>query len=184
MFSYEEFKSSIRAEGLARQNRFYVDVSPPKSLVNEPITGDLRRILLRCKSVSVPGVSVSTSPERLVGEQVEKPYDRNFGPATMTFYMDQFFAGRTFFEQWIDSIQNSKTRTIGWYDDFVSREINVNVLDLNDQLKMTLTLHDAHPKMIGQMQLDNSDAGVMTFDVTFDYHYYTTKYAATDAKRQ
>jgi hypothetical protein len=58
------------------------------------------------------------------------------------------------------------------------------VLDLNDQLKMTLTLHDAHPKMIGQMQLDNSDAGVMTFDVTFDYHYYTTTYAATDEKRQ
>lgn len=179
MFSYEEFKSSIRAEGLARQNRFYVEVSPPNTLIGNPIVGDLRHVLLRCKSVNVPGVSLSSAQERIVGEQIEKPYDRNFGSASMTFYMDQFFTAREFFERWVDSIQNSKSRTIGWYDDFISREVNVNVLDLNDNVKMTMVLHDVHPKTLGPLQLDNSDTGVMTFDVTFDYHYYTTKYTAT-----
>lgn len=177
MFSYEQFRSSIKAEGLARQNRFYVEIAPPKTLQGTPLANSLRYVLLRCKSATVPGVSLVSSPERLVGEQVEKPYDRAYGSATLTFYMDQRFVGREFFERWVDSIQNSKSRTIAWYDDFISREINVKILDMNDKEKMTLVLHDAHPKMIGQLQLDNSDTGVMTFDVTFDYHYYTTKYA-------
>lgn len=180
MFSYEQFRSSIKAEGLARQNRFYVEIAPPRSLQGTALGNSLRYVLLRCKSVNVPGVSLSSAQERIVGEQVEKPYDRNFGSSTMTFYMDQKFVGREFFERWVESIQNSKTRTIGWYDDFISREIHVKVLDMKDQLKMTMTLHDAHPKMIGPLQLDNSDAGVMTFDITFDYHYYTTKYATED----
>ena len=54
------------------------------------------------------------------------------------------------------------------------------MLDMNDALKMTMVLHDAHPKTIGTLQLDNSDPGVMTFDVTFDYRYYTTKYSTED----
>ena len=180
MFSYEQFRSSIKAEGLARQNRFYVEIAPPKTMQGSALGNSLRYVLLRCKSVQVPGVSLASTPERIVGEQIEKPYDRHFGSATMMFYMDQKFIGREFFERWVDSIQNSKTRTIGWYDDFVSGEINVKVLDMNEALKMTMVLHDAHPKTIGTLQLDNSDPGVMTFDVTFDYRYYTTKYSTKD----
>lgn len=177
MFSYNQFKASIKSQGLARQNRFYIELTPPASMAGSPLANSLRFVLMRCKSVSMPGVSVSTTSERIVGEAVEKPYDRTFSPATMTFYMDQNFLAREFFETWVNTIQSSDTRHVGWYDDIVSREINIKILDLNDNVKHEVVLYDAMPKSLGAFNLDNSDNGVMTFDVTFDYHYYKNKYA-------
>lgn len=177
MFSYDEFKTKIKQDGLARQNRFYISIAPPS--LDDPdsaLFNDTRDIHLLCKGVTIPGVNIASTPTRLTGEMFEAPNDRTFGSATLTFYVDRKMYVRKFFDVWVNSIQNSGTRTFAWYSDFVSREIAVTVVDKQSEDTYTITLYDAFPKTIGALQLDQQQNDVMTLDVTFDYQYYITKF--------
>lgn len=171
MFSYEEFKGRVRGKGLSKQNRFYMMISPPPSIG----TTDLSTVLLLCQSVSVPGVSIASSPVRTTGETIEAAYDRTFGAANATFYVDADMKVRFFFDEWINSIQDPTTRIFAYPKEYKSPEIEIGVLRLDDNPSYTITLFDAFPKSIGNLSLSNDSNNLMTLDVSFDYKYYTTK---------
>lgn len=164
--SYTKFLARVRADGLARQNRFWVNIGAAPVLIGEDLT-------LLCKSVNVPGVSFSTAPVRTIGEVIEAPYDRNFSPATLTFYVDRQMIVRRIFDDWVEKIQNSYTRVFGWYNEFIAPQMEIYVDNRQDESIYKMTLYDAHPKSIGGLNLDQGANDIMTFDVTFDYRYYT-----------
>ena len=166
-FKLNEFISNVKNRGLAVQNRFWVMIPPPVIMAK-----DNREISVFCKSVTIPGVNIATSSERLTGEVSEIPYDRNFGMASMIFWNRADFDTRDYFERWIDGIQNPRTRILSYYNDYKS-DIQVTVLDKMDVPKYRVKLHSAHPKSVGALSLDNDTPGVMSFDVQFDYKYYT-----------
>lgn len=167
-FSYNEFKSKIKTDGLAKQNRFYINIAAPN------VPGDLRDVHLLCNSVNVPGVAFSTQPTRTTGEVHEAPYDRNFSGCTMTFYVDKQMKVRKFFDRWMDIIQDPETRSIGYREFFESPTVKIMVLKLDEQTSYTMDLHEVFPKSIGALNLSNENNNMMTLDVTFDYKYYTT----------
>ena len=166
-FKLNEFISNVKNRGVAVQNRFWIMMPQPTILDREN-----KEISMFCKSVSIPGVNIASSAERLTGEVSEIPYDRNFGAASMVFWNRADFDTRDYFERWVDGIQDPKTRILSYYNDFKS-DIQVNVLDKMDKLRYRVTLHSAHPKSIGGLVLDNETPGVMSFDVQFDYRHYT-----------
>lgn len=176
MFTFDDFRAKVRSDGLARQNRFYISISPP-NLNGETArlfsggSQELRDLHLLCKSVTIPGVTVTTAPVRYTGEQFEAPYDRAFGAATFTFYVDRKMIVRKFFEDWVYTIQDHQTRTLGWYKDFTAPSIVVYVCDRQSRAVYAHVLYDAHIKTVGNLQLDQSTNDVMTFDATIDYHY-------------
>lgn len=170
MFSYDQFKSQIAKEGLARQNRFEVLISPPAFL---PV--ETNKISLYCQSVSIPGVSVSSDPVRIMGEVVEVPYDRAFTGATMVFYVDTRMDVRKYFDDWVNTIQDTDRRTFKYPNDYKSKEVTVSVLRLDNTPVYNIKLFDVFPKSIGGLSLSNDTQGVMTLDVSFDYKYYKTE---------
>lgn len=170
MFSYQEFIGNIKKSGVARQNRFEVMISPPAILD----ATDIQTVLLMCKSVSVPGVTISSTPVRTTGETIEAAYDRTFGAASLTFYVDTDMKIRYFFDEWINSIQSPTTRIFSYPKEYKSPQIEINVLRLDDSPSYTITLFDAFPKSIGDLSLSGDDNNIMTLNVTFDYRYYTT----------
>ena len=180
MFTYSDFVSFVKTDGLSRQNRFYITISPfkntgPSAALFGVGSGDAKRNLhMLCKSVNLPGVNVATSQVRYTGEVIEVPYDRTFGALTMTFYVDRQMIVRKFFEDWINSIQNTKTRSMGYYDEYVSKTVIITVVDKQDNTTFDFILYDVHPKSIGNLSLDQGNNDVMTLDVEFDYHYYET----------
>ena len=176
MFTFDDFRTKVRSDGLARQNRFYISISPPNldgetARLFSGSSQELRDLHLLCKSVSIPGVTVATAPVRYTGEQFEAPYDRTFGAATFTFYVDRKMLVRKFFEDWVFTIQNHQTRALGWYKDFTAPSIVVYVCDRQSRAVYAHVLYDAHIKTVGNLQVDQSTNDVMTFDATIDYHY-------------
>lgn len=171
MFSYEEFRGRVRRGGLSKQNRFHMLIAPPPILD----TSDLGTVLLLCQSVSVPGVSLSTAPVRTTGEQIEAAYDRTFSAANATFYVDADMRVRYFFDEWINKIQNPTNRIFAYPQEYKSPEIEISVLKLDDTPSYAITLFDAFPKSVGQLQLSGDNNNLMTLDVSFDFKYYTTK---------
>lgn len=177
MFSYKEFVSKVKADGIARQNRFFIQISLPSL---NGASADLfsssdynfKKLHAFCKGVTVQGVNVATVSHRDVGETFEVPYDRNFSPATFTFYMDRNMYIRKFFEDWVNFIQDPSSRQLSYYKEFVSPEVIVCILDKNDRVNYMVVLYDVFPKTIGALSLDQGANDIMTFDVTLDYHYH------------
>jgi hypothetical protein len=179
MFNYDEFKSAIKQDGLAKQNRFYIELAMPALSGESAILfGDAgannRNLHMFCKSVNLPGVNVTTVSQRETGETFEIPYDRNFSGVTLSFYVDRNLYVRKFFDDWVNSIQNPETRVMGYYKDFVSSALTICVLDKQDRVNYIVVLYDVHPKQVGTLSLDQGSNETMTLDVTLEYHYYRT----------
>ncbi len=183
-FSYSEFVSQVKGGyGTINQNRFYVTMGLPKFTASSPSVRTMfselvqrRMVHMLCKGVNIPSVSVASTEVRTTGEVINAPYDRNFAPATFTFYVDRRMLVRYYFDEWLNSIQNPSTRNIGWYSDFVVPEIKIHVLTKSEVPTVyTMTLYEAYPKSISNLSLDHANNDLMTLDVTFDFHYYTAE---------
>ena len=171
MFSYEKFKSTIKDKGVARNNRFNVNIALPPALSS---SYDTFSIMLLWTSVNLTGVNVASEAVKLFGESVEVPYDRNFAGVSFTFVVTTDMKERKLFDDWIDFIQNPTSRTFTYMDEFKASEVKIEVLGLDDKSRYTITLYDAFPKTIGALSLSSEDNGAMTFNVDMDYRYYMT----------
>ena len=169
-YSIQEFTSFVKSDGLGRQNRFAIQMDLP---TNIKISGKMIDYELLCRSVSVGGVNVATQQYRTTGEMTNVPYDRTFSGATFTFVADQNMIVRDIFERWVDLIQDKKSRILGYYND-IARDITVMVLNRMNNHVYSITLHEAFPKTIGDLSVDNASNDLMTIPITFEYKYYST----------
>lgn len=176
---YSEFREYVKRDGLARQNRFFVNITVPAisgSVAALFSQNAVREVELLTRSVSIPGVNVATGDVRTTGEIINAPYDRNFGGAQFVFYVDRQMIVRKFFDDWISAIQNPDTRTMGWYDQFTSPQITVNVVPRNGNGSVyKIHMYECFPKTQGELTLDQGNNETMLLNVSMEYRYYKTE---------
>jgi len=160
----KDFIGEIKTKGIARNNRFTVDFSPPGAS-NE----DKRRLLLFCEKASLPGINFSTTSNRTYGETREVVYDRIFDPVTLTFHVDRKMMVKDVFDEWAKKIVNPINRNVGWYKDYTTT-LSIRIQDLEDKVTYLCLLDEAYPKSIGAIGLDaGNNQETMRLDVTFQY---------------
>lgn len=161
-----EFITQVKKRGLARSNRFSTIIPFP---VGNSKVGNLS--MLFCESASLPGISLSTTPQRINGESRELPYERIFDPVQLTFYVDADMTIKGAWDSWMDLIVNPYSRNIGYYRDYV-KDILINVHTVDDDKPYSITLYEAYPKAIGAIQLDNNNKDIIKLSVTLSYKYW------------
>lgn len=167
-----QFINEVKNRGLARVNRYEVVIVFPTA------PGTVRVANLFCDAVTLPGANISTTPARVFGETREMPYEKIYDPVTMSFYIDSDLEIKKAFEEWMEMIFNTKTRTLGYYRDY-TRPVEIYVKGLSDESPYKLTLHEAYPKTINSIQLDANGKEVMKMTLTMQYKYWVS--TATDA---
>jgi hypothetical protein len=171
----KDFIAEIKTKGIARINRFTVDLSPPRALQE-----NTKRMLLFCEKASLPGVNFATTANRSYGETREVVYDRMFEPVTLSFHVDRNMTVKSVFDEWMNYIVNPSDRTIGWYNDYVT-PMTIRIQDLEDKTTYLVQLMEAYPKTINAVSLDaGSNNDTMRLDVTFQYKYWVATPIATD----
>jgi hypothetical protein len=174
-----DFKSSVSgSNGLARANRFSVVMQMPAGIVSAGVT-PFSNLLLFCDQATLPGLTVNTTPVRTFGEVRETPTEFMFEPVTLSFYVDQNMLIRGWFNNWIKYIQNGDTRTFKYYDDFICKQMQINVQDSVDQTRHQVHLYEVWPKSVGAIQLDYASKDIMKMSVTLQYKYW--KYVSIPA---
>ncbi len=171
----KDFIAEIKTKGIARTNRFTVDLTPPKALGE-----NVKRMLLFCEKASLPGINIATAQARSYGELREMPYERLFDPIQLTFHVDRNMTIKTIFDEWMAYIVNPSDRTLGYYSNYVT-PMTVRIQDLEDKTTYLVQLYEAYPKSIGTISLDagqNNDT--MRLDVTFNYKYWVATPISTD----
>lgn len=172
MAKLNEFIAQVKNIGMARTNRYTVMLTPPN---NEWMAeyGDLRDMLLFCDQVQVPGVNLATVQNRTFGEFREVPYEKLYGDIQLNFYVDTGMYVKGFFDAWMNSIQNPVTRNFSYYKSYTT-QMTIDIEDLNDETRYSVTAYECYPKTVSPIQLDYASKEVMKLQVTMQYKYWTS----------
>lgn len=161
--------------GLARTNRFSVLVTPPdyvmSQLLNNGNSSVLESLLMFCDSLQLPGVGINTAQTRTFGEVREMPYETNYEPITISFYVDNNFLVKQMFDAWVLGIQDWNTRKFKYYNQY-AKDITIYVQDVEDNGKYAVRLFEAYPKSVSAISMSYESKELMKINVTLVYKYW------------
>jgi len=184
----DNLKSTIAKKGgLAPANRFNVMFAPPdvsllnldiQNIIGSVISGnfsvgnlinDPRDISLLCKSVSLPGRTLSTFEHDHDRQQNKYPYTFIDEDVSMTFHLTNDYYMRNMLEQWQSGIFNSNSYVTGFKKDY-SVDVIIQQLNQKNIPVYGVKLEKAWPVSYDSVTLDNSQADAVTeMSVTFAY---------------
>src|SRR5574338_651669 len=164
--SLDKFISQIKNESVAMQSLYRVDFTLPKvfggrsvlsrvySKLDSSFYEQLEPLSLLCKTTQFPGVSVGTAPIHTYSVDKSYAYSRDT-PETIpfTFYVDQSFAVKNFFDRLVDSINSLRSFHVAYYYDYIT-DVRITQLDRAGNDVYTIVLRDAFPKIVTPMPLD------------------------------
>lgn len=164
-----DFISYVKTKGLAKTSHFGVFFTPIGSGTSS--NSNINSLLLLCSQANLPGINIATTPGRIYGETFEFGYEKNYSQVTMNFYVDSKFEVKKLFDSWAKEIYDPKTRTWGFYKDYTTT-VDIFAHNMEHKVVYKVTLHEAYPKTIQDIQLDYMGTGLMNLQVTFAYKYF------------
>lgn len=173
-----EFISKVKSTGLAKTNRYRVTIATP--IVMTSLMNSGRLITLFCESTSLPGQVISTTEQRIMGETREFPYSKFYDNITLSFYIDNNFEVKGFFDNWLNSVSNTQNKITSYYKDYIAPAVLIEVLPMDSEISTySITLHEAYPKGISPIQLSADSRDIAKIGVSLNYKYYTTSHVAS-----
>jgi hypothetical protein len=163
--SIADFKSSFRKD-LARVNRFDVFIPIPFGLF--PFIGETRSLALRCENAQLPGRNLSTASAKIYGVTEEYPYASTFDDVSLTFIVTEDMRQKNLFDSWLNYINPTSTYNVKYKKQYAV-PILINQYDLQNKLSLSVSLLDAYPKAVNQMDLDWASDNMHKVTVTFAY---------------
>jgi hypothetical protein len=169
--------------GLARTNRYKIVLTSPASI---DVTGIMpnQQLGLMCEQVQLPALSLNTAPIRIFGEVRETPYEFNYEPINMSFYVDNNMGVKIFFDKWIQSIQNKDTRSFAYYSDYICKHLDIYVQDTMDNDRYLVRLYEAYPKSVGAIQMSYESKDIMKLTVQMMFKYWRASDRRTNIPTQ
>jgi len=167
--SISTFMSSFTTE-LARPNRFDVKLPLIQTLT---MPAGLKQYL-RCENANLPSRTFATTEQKFGSNPIEKyPYQVTYNDVDMTFIVSGDMSEKKYFDAWHEMIMPSSTFTPS-YKNTYSGNIEITQYDLLNNPSYTVTLIDAYPIVVNQLDLDWSSDGYHKLTVVFAYTYWST----------
>ena len=182
-FNIQEFNSTISRHGLAKDNLFMVNITPPRSMLGaEGIVPDLRFF---CRSVTLPEFDVATTDYQVqgFGATTRRPTTMTFPVLPTVFMVDSNFGVLKFFHRWMQLQVNYDTSggpmsavdgqlpyELGYKSDYASTVEVIVYSYASESITYRYTLSGAYPIQVGNITEAWANAGeVMTLPVGFTY---------------
>lgn len=152
--------------GVARLNRYRV-IMPTLFIGGDAITLDVL-----CRSVTIPGRTITTQQRRVNMKIVEVPNGYINTPVDMIFTETNAFTVSRYLDMWMGRIVNPDTYEVE-YRDNIMRDIIVMSTDLNGIPQYITILRNAYPKVKTQIDLsDSAENTAAEVRVQFEYEDY------------
>jgi len=176
-------------DGYAVPNRFECLILPPLyvsatkrfghpaiTFHSEPSHNEARAVSLRCESTTMPGRNLAAVDDTNVyGPTREIVNGVTYaGDVEMLFQASSGLKERVFFEEWQKKAFSEETWDVGYHDDYVS-EVQIYLLDKQNQRRYGIRLHEAWPKTIGAVALNQAPSSeIIKIPVTFSFRWWET----------
>jgi hypothetical protein len=163
--SIADFKASFNTD-LARPSRFDVNVPIPIGLLPYREIG--RTLKMRCENAELPGRSISTTSMKIYGVEEKFPYQTAYNDISLTFIVGDDMSEKKFFDAWLNWINPTINYNLQYKADYAV-PLTVNQYDVKNQLSYSVTMLDAFPIAMNQLDLDWSSDGHHKLTITFAY---------------
>lgn len=168
MSTISEFKSSFRGD-LARTNRFDVDIPIPLTLI--PYVKTARTLKYRCEVANLPGKNLSTMDQKTYGPVEKFPYLTTYNDIDLTFIVDEDMSQKFLFDGWLNFINPTYNNNMRYKENYATT-ITINQYDTSNEKTYSVSLIDAYPISMNQLDLDWNGDGYHKLSVTFAYTYW------------
>ena len=167
-FKLNDFVSKVRKQDLARSSRFEIHIKGPTGL------GADKHVSILCEEAAVPGLIIPYTPVK-IGNWTEARINgiEYFGDnATFTFYCDNDWDVRAYFEDWMGRIStNPLSKEVGFYDNYKGR-VSVYTLGRDEERTGEWELIDAFPRTISLTPLTAASDSINRVTISFSYKYW------------
>ena len=172
-------------DAYAVPNRFECLILPPVNVgpyasnyYSDPwLTGkDARAVSLRCESTTMPGRTLNGAEDTNVYGPVREIINgvTYAGDVEMLFQASSGLEERVFFEEWQKRAFDEETWNVRYHNDYTS-EVQIYLLDKQDQRRYGIRLHEAYPKTIGAIPLNQAPATeIIKIPVSFSFRWWDT----------
>jgi len=136
----------------------------------------IRLLNHRAINVTLPVLSLATTPAKIFGTDYETPYQRNYdGTIDLTILADKTNSIRNVFEDIIALIQNPRTGHWGFREDYVF-DLRINHLPRTDKAVASYFIRECYPKTISSTELNYAQNDLVSFRVALSYRDYHTDF--------
>ena len=167
-----DFSTKIRHEGTSKQAKYFVEMGIPNVVANNYDAQDIELINLYAEQAMFPEFVIMTQQNRAFNNPIEMPYDRAFGPITMTFLCDRQMTVKHFFDMWTQGIYSSFGGVLNYYDDYIVPELNIYKIDEQHSKVYCVTLYNAYAKVVNDIVLAANSTDLARFQVVFTYEMW------------
>lgn len=167
--SINDFKKSFKGD-LARTNRFDVEIPLPLTLI--PYVKSARNLTYRCENANLPGRTLSTTEQKTYGPVEKYPYLSTYNDIDLTFIVDDDMQQKVLFDAWLNYINPSYNYNMRYKENYATT-LTINQYGVaKDEKTYAVSLFDAYPISVNQLDLDWNGEGYHKLTVTFAYTYW------------
>jgi hypothetical protein len=173
-FNIDTFRTEINRSGIAKSNKFEVQILPPASL--QGFNNESRLVSLYCDITNLPGMSITTKGLKLYGPTYQRPISSEFNGEgiNMTFYLDEGMNVKAFFDAWMFKTVNPNSFNVSYAEDYIAK-IKISQLDENDKETYSVYLEDAFPRAMSLVDLSAGATNQASrLNMTFAYRRWST----------
>ena len=184
-FAISDFMTKVEnLGGLARKDRFSVEITPPTSLSSQIQSSTINFL---AKTVSFPARSFGTTTYRSGGRfGLEVPYETTYEPISLTMLNTNNHAPRKFWIDWLEHIQSveatpGRNYNMQYYKKFIG-QIKISYYNETHSEAFgedyNVILHEAWPKGISAIELGWENSELSDFEIDIAYSWWTSSRAA------
>lgn len=174
--------------GVAKQNRFRVEFFLPRGVTANPqmlginptsLTGAIQQqqskfnrdesINIMCHTAQLPSRKLDMIEYTHLPNL---PFKTSIEPIDFAFYTDSNYSTREYWDIWLNTIYNFKSKTLNYYNEYIS-DVKIHTINAAGDRPYTVTLYEAFPISIAASDLAYGNTDLQTITVSMSYRYWT-----------
>lgn len=172
MKSLNTFKSNL-SEGVSRTDLMDVNIVPCSKMAND----NTEFLTFRCESADLPGKTFSTDDRKDYVITTKHPNGMTFTDLNLSFICSSTMKEREFFDKWMEIIVGNGSLRSSYYDEFISRELKVNLYTgVKENKSCVFTFHNIYPIAIASQNVSWTSSEVLKMTVSFSYEKWSVEY--------
>jgi hypothetical protein len=180
--SLSNFMSELRKRNVSKPSLYYVEIFPPGVSIKDdslsmPVDNN-RLVSMWCSGATTPQSMIETNDDFIEnGIRRKFAFDHDYQNLVLTFYVDQAYDVKYFFDEWKRKIVPSK-RNFRYPDEYTADKLNVYIIDQSGKDTYLYEYARVYPKTVQSIELSYaSGAAISTFTVEFVFEdVYFSKY--------
>lgn len=172
MSRLSDFTAQLKTRNVSRPSQYLVEITTPPMFKAQ---NEKELVSMWCSSIQTPQTTIFTRDDYLVdGKRRKYAFDQEYQNLTLTFYLDQEYKIKQFFDEWKNRIVPQR-RNFEYPDSYTADKLNLSILNQDNRITYVYEYSRIFPKSINAVDLsyaNGNQIATLTVDFVYEEVYY------------